>query len=106
MLSQEGEGLWKLEENPLMRDQGRCRLEYEESSLCQLAHYAIERLSKCLGREKAIIVSKYCSFPREFPMTVLPEHLGNMNTQRRMTLVIKLVLVSQDKSSMKEQMSA
>lgn len=39
-------------------------------------------------------------------MTVLLEHLGNMNTQRHMTLIIKLVLVSQGKSSMKEQMSA
>lgn len=70
------------------------------------AHYAIERLSKHLGKGKAIIVSKYCSFPREFPMAVLPEHLGNMNTQRHMTLTIKLVLVSQDKCSLKDQMSA
>lgn len=39
-------------------------------------------------------------------MTVLPDYLGSMNMQRHMTLIIKLVLVSQDKASMKEQMSA
>lgn len=64
-----------------------------------------ERSSKSLGQEKPSIVSKYC-FPREFPMTVLPEHLGSMNMQRHMALIIKQVLVSQDNASVKEQMSA
>jgi len=38
-------------------------------------------------------------------MMVLPGHLGSMNMQRHMILIIKVVLVSQGKAGMKEQMS-
>lgn len=44
--------------------------------------------------------------PREFPMTGLPDHPGNMSMQRHMSFIIKLVLVSQGEARTKDQMFA
>lgn len=85
----------------MTREQG----SYRRRAWGKLTMLLTWRSSESLGQEKSSIISKYC-LPSEFPMTLLPEHLGSMNMQRHMTLIIKLALVSQDKASMKEQMSA